>query len=451
MVAVRTARLEQADGARWSLTTRPDASGTSWIVDDVAGWYGGSGVRGEVVAGLGHGDFVERGYREGRVLTLHGTVICESSDERDWQERNLSGMAWSGEWATLTCDDGNAELSARVRLDGAPQIVKMGTRALQFQLPLRADTPFIHGAWRESTLEPIGTGVGVDYPLFNHYPDARVNLVANHSFEDGLDGWTGFRADIARVPSGDGYVVRVTSTSDTATSSLLETGNGTGGHPVTPGDTLTVSYDVLEDSDISIDSLAYFYDADGEFMWNTASADTAVKGGEVTRPVVAFAVPEGAAFLRLLLARAVRPAGGFADVDRVSVEAGPEATSGGYFGAIQGEPIFTFGTAVDTTEYVWNDGNAEAWPEFMVYADAPGGFAVSLGDRRVTFPWPTFPDMPVTVDMSGSISVSGVDQSHMVGERGWAMVAPGSIESPSLAFLQGGTGWATVRHRDSYI
>lgn len=286
MVAVRTARLEQADGGRWSLTTRPQASGTSWIVDDVAGWYGGSGVRGEVTAGLGHGDFVERGHREGRVLTLHGTVICESSDERDWQERNLSGMGWSGEWGTLTCDDGNAELSARVRLDGAPQIVKVGTHALQFQLPLRSDTPFLHGDWRESTLEPIGSGIGVDFPLFTQGED---------------------------------------------------------------------------------------------------------------------------------------------------------------------EPVFTFGTAVDTTEYAWNDGNAESWPEFVVYADAPGGFAVSLGDKRVTFPWPTFPDMPVTVDMAGSVSVSGVDQSHMVGERGWAMIAPGAISSPSLTFLQGGTGWATVRHRDSYI
>lgn len=286
MVAVRTAVLEQADGSRWSL----DGSGgreSAWIVEDVAGWYGGAGVRGEVTAGLGHGDFVERGYREGRVLTLHGTVVAESSAERDWQERNLSGMAWSGDWATLTCDDGNAELSTRVRLDGAPQIVKLGTQALRFQLPLRSDTPFLYGAWRESTLRPVGVGAGLEYPLF-------VN----------------------------------------------DSGKG---------------------------------------------------------------------------------------------------------------PVVTYGSAVTTAEHIWNDGNADSFPQFEVVGDFPGGFAVSLGSRRVTFPWPTFPDMPVLVDMSGAVSVSGVDQSHLLGGRGWAAVHPGRIESPSLAALQGGTGWATVRHRDTFI
>lgn len=286
MVAVRSAVLVQADGARWSLTTAP-GPGTSWIVDDVAGWYGGSGVRGDTTARLGHGDFVERGYREGRVLTLHGTVICGTTDERDWQERNLSGMGWSGEWADLTCDDGNAELSTRVRLDGAPQVVKVGTHALQFQLPLRSETPFLYGEWRSSTLRPVTAGTGIEFPLF---------------------------------------------------------------------------------------------------------------AGETS-----------------------------------------------------GDPIITYGAAIGTDEYVWNDGNAESWPMFEVYADAPGGFTVSLGAKRVTYPWPTYPDMPVIVDMSGGVTVSGKDFSHLLGEREWAMVPPSSMESPKFELIQGGTGWATVRHRDTFI
>lgn len=287
MVHVRSAVLTQGDGSSWSLSDRPASSGSEWYVEDVAGWYGGSGVRGDVTARLGHGDFVERGYREGRVLTLHGTVACESSDVRDWQERNLSGMAGDGDWCDLTCDDGNAKLSARVRLDGAPQIVKVGTTALRFQLPLRSDSPFLVGPWRESTLQPIGAGVGFEFPPFSR-----------------------------------------------------DLGKG---------------------------------------------------------------------------------------------------------------PVITFGTAVDTTEYVWNDGNSNSWPRFTVTADSPGGFAVSLGDKRVTYPWPTWADIPVTVDMTGSVTVGGVDQSHLLGERGWAAIPAHSIDVPSFEFLQGGTGFCTVKHRDTYI
>lgn len=282
MVRVRSAVLTQANGFRWSLSDRPPASDSEWYVEDVAGWYGGSGVRGDVTARLGHGDFVERGYREGRVLTLHGTVVCASSDIRDWQERNISGMAGDGDWCELTCDDGNAELSTRVRLDGAPQIVKLGTQALRFQVPFRTEMPYLYSAWRESSLQPVGAGVGLSYDLF----------------------------------------------------------------------------------------------------------------------------------------------------------------SGG---------LLTFGTAISAGEHIWNDGNAESAPTFTVTADAPGGFWVAVDDKRVTYPQPTFRDVPIVVDMAGSVLVAGVDQSHLLGERSWAATPPSAVSTVEFGFLQGGTGFGTVRHRDTYI
>ena len=282
MVHVRNVEVVQAGGGRWSLSDRPAHGDSEWFVEDVAGWYGGSGVRGDVTARLHHGDFVERGYREGRVLTLHGTVLCANSDIRDWQERNLSGLAGDGDWCEMTCDDGNAVLSTRVRLDGAPQVVKVGTVGLRFQIPLRSDSPFVFSEWRESTILPVGTGAGFEFAPFS-------------------------------------------------------------------------------------------------------------QGG-----------------------------------------------------------IITFGNAVDTTEWVWNDGNAQSAPQFTVTATS-GGFALGLGNRRVTYPWPTFPDVPVTVDMAGSVMVGGVDQSHLLGERQWASVPAGGIETPFFELLNGGEGWATVRHRDAFI
>jgi len=290
MVNVRTAQLTQADGARLSLTTKPPLDDESrWFVADVAGWYGGSGVRGDSVARLGHGNFVSRGYREGRTLTLHGWVDCANTDIRDWQERNLSGLMWDGKWGDLTCYDGNVELSTRVRLDGSPQIVKTGVTNLTFQIPLVAESPFLLGENRELTLFPPGTGTGFEIPPF-----ASV-----------------------RSPSG--------------------------------------------------------------------------------------------------------------------------------------EPVISFGTEVRRDTMIWNDGNAESFPVFTVVADSPAGFSVSIGGRRVTYPWPTYKNVPIEVDMAGAIRVAGQDQTYRVGERGWASVEPQSIETPEFRFLAGGTGWATVAFRDTYI
>ena len=112
--------------------------------------------------------------------------------------------------------------------------------------------------------------------------------------------------------------------------------------------------------------------------------------------------------------------------------------------------VITFGTAVASDEWVWNDGNADSTPVFEVTAESQG-FAVGLGNKRVTYPWPTFPDVPVTVDMAGALTVGGVDQSHLLGERTWSSVPPHSMERPFFEFLRGGEGWAVVRHRDTLI
>lgn len=114
-------------------------------------------------------------------------------------------------------------------------------------------------------------------------------------------------------------------------------------------------------------------------------------------------------------------------------------------------PIISFGTEVSAEDYVWNDGNADSWPVFTVIADTPGGFAVGLGDARVVWPRPTFPDVPVEVDMAGVVRVSGMRQTHMALTRRWGSVAPHSYAVPTFSLLQGGTGFCTVRHRDTYI
>lgn len=284
----RHAILQQSDGALWSFTTEetcPDP--TLYLLEDVEGWYGGSGVRRKTTDRYGHGTFMGPGFRDGRAMTLKAAIVCDGPDERDWQERNVSGMLWDGLVGELWVDDGETMLGSPVALDGAPQVVKSGTRALRIQVPLISEEPFVYSEWREVTLDPPGIGVGFEFPPFSKEP-------------------------------GD-------------------------------------------------------------------------------------------------------------------------------------EPVITFGAEVNRQEYVWNEGNADSYPQFTVFADSPGGFALGLADRLVTYPWATFPDVPVVVDMAGALFVGGRDQTHLVGERNWSHIPATALDVPVFKFLQGGTGFCTVAHRDTYI
>src|SRR5699024_1391557 len=223
----------------------------------------------------------------GRAMTLKATILCDGPDERDWQERNVSGMLWDGLTGELWVDDGETMLGSPVALDGAPQVVKSGTRALRIQVPLISEEPFVYSEWREVKLDAPGLGVGFEFPPFSKEP-------------------------------GD-------------------------------------------------------------------------------------------------------------------------------------EPVISFGANVNRQEHVWNEGYAGSCPQFTVLAQSPGGFALGLADRLVTAPWPTYPDVPVVVDMAGALFVGGRDQTHLIGERNWSHIPATSLDVPVFKFLQGGTGFCTVAHRDTYI
>lgn len=261
-----------------------DPSAEFWVDGTPTGWVGGFSMRGENEERLGHGSFPTKRFRSARALEVRARVALDSWDHANFVKRQLSAALGDGEAGELTVtEDGVPDLTAVVERTGEVLIARTSPTAFTVSIPLTAPNPELHGAWRESTVQPVGAGVGFEFVPF--------------------------------------------------------------------------------------------------------------------------------------------------------------ASSG----------VIAFGSAVSTDEWVWNEGNAPSAPVFEVTADAPGGFSVGLGTKRVTYPWPTFPDIPVVVDMAGAVTVGGVDQSHLLGERGWSTVPPRGIETPTFAFLQGGTGWAVVRHRDTYI
>lgn len=114
-------------------------------------------------------------------------------------------------------------------------------------------------------------------------------------------------------------------------------------------------------------------------------------------------------------------------------------------------PILTFGSAIEQDSMVWNNGNARSYPVGRFYLDAPGGFIYGLGNKYISYPWPCYPDVPITIDHTGSILIGGFDQSHMLGEREWSWIEPGAQELPTLDLIQGGAGYGIISHRDTFI
>ena len=450
-VTERNAILTQADGSSWALSTeRFTEAPTRWLLIDIVGWYGGSGVRSTVTDRYRHGDFPSRGWREGRTISLRGAAISKTSMTRDDVERELSGILWDGQEGTLAVQEADDRvLWTTVRLDGAPSIEKLDERAIEFSIPLRSSEPFVYGPWREGTLTLPGAGVGLEYPLFTGGRMGVGGSLMGDTHDPAVrDTFGGY----VWAWSPGGYWSRDAVNGAITQFNAYPTGvNAWEAYPVVPGGVYRLTYDVWVDGEgtASTDRARYavnFRRKDGttSFVGDGAGDGDADATGDSV------------------------PTGEWSHVERTWI-APDDAVSAGFSPQLVStnptatevrlrnprveltEPVLTFGDAIDTEVTMWNNGNAMSYPQIEVVGDLPGGFAVTVGSRRVTYPWPTFPDMPVLVDMSGSLSVSGQDQSHRLVERNWTGIEPGTAETPKLDPLQGGTGWAVVRHRDTYI
>lgn len=166
-MAVTDAVLEWGAG-RVRFESEPDPENWArFVLTDLAGWYGGVGVRGESMDRLGHGTIGGRKWRGARALTLKGHVDVAAPEDRDRVMRDLSGVLWNGLEGTLSATVDGLRLSCPVTLDGEPGIVPSGIASVTVQLPLSSSDPWLFGEWRASLLRPIGAGVGFDFAPFS--------------------------------------------------------------------------------------------------------------------------------------------------------------------------------------------------------------------------------------------------------------------------------------------
>lgn len=113
--------------------------------------------------------------------------------------------------------------------------------------------------------------------------------------------------------------------------------------------------------------------------------------------------------------------------------------------------VLTYGTALAERDSITNGGDATAYDSYLIVGDFPGGWRLTVGRKVIEWPWPTVLTAPVLVEMTGRIWIGDSNVTDQASVRQWAPLAPGATVTPSLTPLQGGTGWAEVRHRDTYI
>ena len=116
--------------------------------------------------------------------------------------------------------------------------------------------------------------------------------------------------------------------------------------------------------------------------------------------------------------------------------------------------VLEFGSDIENPQAgsLVNEGNATAYPKFIVYGDAPSGFRITAGDLAVTWVGVVDPTAPVEVDsLRGTVTVGGVDRSEDLTEAVWAGVPPKGNITHAFAVQGLGYGSAAMILRDTYI
>lgn len=435
---VREAILRGA-GLEFRLTNREVVGDAveSWLTD-LVGFYGGVGVTDQGEARkLGHGNFPAPSLRTGRELTLSGVLVFTTEHDRNTADRFLSGLLWDGELGELEVTTDTLTLFAQVKLGGEIKHSYMGTEAVQVQIPLTAPDPFLYAAPRLYQIYPAGAGQGLRFPLFTTKaaPGSKQNLVGVLSAyaqkfaasmvdspqPPGVSEWSSFR--YSTVESGD----------------LLSV-------VVEPGATYKVT--VLtrastEGTKATVRTHLWGNGATTQFVYVTSG------GTSSPEALTAGSWGEHSIYRTAGLnhSRLIFTVSSFSDglIDGVIQDFL-------FYVEKTASPVLDWGVGAPVGGAFANNGNADAHPTYTVYGSWPAGFRITTGAKVIEYPSPVVPGHPVIIDhKTGSVTVSGVDQTYRMSHRDWVSVPPGEAIQPRITPLAPSTGWCDVTTSDTYI
>lgn len=400
------------------------------------GFYGGAGVHVEdTQRQLGHGSFAAPTWRTGRFMTLRGTFTFTNDRDRTMAARWLSALYWDGKLGELTADYDGLELTARVRLDGAPSIVEQGVNILKVEIPLFAPDPFLYAAPRLYQIYPAGAGQGLVFPLFSTKMAGTPDPATVIGLPTVLG--TGVTEDSASNPAPDGgRVAKITAT----TSSLFFGSWGGADIPATLHNKMCrLRLWLFSPTGESVTIHVRHNNSDRALVTNQ-EVTAKSKAGAWT-PTDIWVRPTSTTTSITFTA-----AGLTATADNPIWVGGALATGGSI------SPVLDWGAGAPMGGAFANAGNSDAHPTYTVHGSWPAGFRITTGSKVIEYPSPVVPGHPVVIDhKTGSVTVSGVDQTYRLTRRDWVAVPPGEAIQPNIEPLAPSTGWCDINISDTFV
>lgn len=420
----------------FSVTSNEFGSCTQFWLDGLGGFFGGvSTSSSNTQRTLGHGVFPEPSLRTGRVLTFGGLLRLENSSDTYTTQRYLSGLLWDGKFGELTVTLEGSDYSMQVKLDGEPKITPTGSNHVSFQIPLLAPDPFIYAPPRLYQIYPAGAGQGLVFPLFSTKmagtPDPATVLGLPEVFGKGVVN------DNGSNPSPDGgKVAKITAT----TASLFFGSWGGATIPATLYNKMCrLRLWVFSPTGESVTIRVRHNNTDAALVTNQEVIAKS-KAGTWT-PTDIWVRPTSTTSSVTLTAADLT-----ATADNPIWVGGALATGGSI------SPVLDWGAGAPMGGAFANAGNADAHPVYTVHGSWSAGFRITTGSKVIEYPAPVVVGHPVIIDhKTGSVTVSGVDQTYRLTRRDWVAVPPDEAIQPRITALSPSNGWCDITISDTYI
>ena len=138
-----------------------------WDMERVTGWFDTPGVRLETVDRLGHGEHTSNGRWSNRLVRITGLFHHDDCDDQQAERDRLAGLFHDGQAVEVRMVHGGLDLANDFRLADELKVEPDTDTLSDFDMLLAAVDPFLYAPEQVTFLHPLGTGIGLEYPLFH--------------------------------------------------------------------------------------------------------------------------------------------------------------------------------------------------------------------------------------------------------------------------------------------
>jgi hypothetical protein len=116
-------------------------------------------------------------------------------------------------------------------------------------------------------------------------------------------------------------------------------------------------------------------------------------------------------------------------------------------------PLDYGGTIVRQSTTIYNDGNTDSWPTFIITGDFNGGFTLgNNAGKLIKYDGIVTTSAPVIIDTAaGTAMQNGINKSISLSRRDWFSIPPQQSIQPLFSPTQNTFGWCDIVYRDTWI